>query len=114
MSPGTAPSAIGLNDSLLGGFSPPERERIRAGENFALWGWKEIARVIEKSERTAHDRANREVDPLPVEWEDERPFVSAWNVIAWRQNQRRSHRYHRELVRLASPLVEAGPPPRAA
>lgn len=102
---------IGLDDSLLGGFTEEERARIRAGENFALWGWKDIARAIEKSQRTTIDRANRDAHPLPVEWEDDRVFARAWNLIAWRQDQRRAHRYHRELARLGSPLVSDSHPP---
>lgn len=102
-----AASTIGLDDSLLGGFTDPERVRIRAGENFALWGFKDIARAIEMSVRTAIELANR--DELPVIWEGRRPFVTAWSIIWWRWERRHSHRIHRELKRLGSALVPSGP-----
>ena len=105
---------IGIDDSLLGGFTEPERARIRGGEDFAIWGWKDIARSLEISERTAYEHANRDFHPLEVVWEGRRPFVTAWYVMSWRKGERIAHRLRRELARLASPLVEPGPPARVA
>ena len=64
------------------------------------WGWKDIARVLGRGARTAQARAQRNIDPLPVFWEDDRVGAYVHAILRWRSNQRRSHKYHRELVAL--------------
>lgn len=78
----------------------PVRDLTLADPDVIVWGWKDIAAVLGRSVRTAQERAQRNVDPLPVFVEDDRVGAFAHAILRWRSNQRSSYRIHRELVGL--------------
>ena len=68
-----------------------------------VYGWKDIARVLEISVRSAQERADRAVDPLPIRVGHRGPwaYVSALRDWVMRQDVAYtvSLRLHRETSR---------------
>lgn len=86
---GLLPRPRRMVEATHGGIKVLERERERreatmaAPEGWDLDGWKEIGRVVGKSEDTCQRLAGRDDDPLPIDRFLGRPIAKRADVIAW-------------------------------
>lgn len=72
-----------------------------------VYGWVEIAKVLDRSREYAMQRAKRNVDPLPVFWDDDRVAAYPSALNAWRARQMRWHTTKLEMDRLKTIETDA-------
>lgn len=79
-----------------------------------VYGWKDIARVLEISVRSAQERANRTLDPLPVRVGHRGPWAHVSALRDWVMRQDVAYnvalRLHRDHTRTGR--ARAAPNPR--
>ncbi len=83
---GLVPRPKSLVEATYGGVRVLEREGrqpMAAPEGFDLEGFKEIAKLIGRSEDAAQRLAVRDSDPLPVEWFGRLAYAKKPDVRAW-------------------------------
>lgn len=87
-------------------FTPPEPPR-------RVWGWKEIAKELDVSSvTTAQGYAERNRDPLPIEYGHKGVWAYASALRDWVRRQNVPYRVHLERVRMKAAAKTA--PARAA
>ncbi len=92
-------------------FAPPEPPRRVLARR--VWGWKEIAKELDVSSvTTAQGYAERNRDPLPIEYGHKGVWAYASALRDWVRRQNVPYRVHLERVRMKAAAKTA--PARAA